>query len=46
MTVIKYLEHFKIKIIRQASTLTFVRLSGTSEHWRRTSRSCRLEIWP
>ena len=37
---IKYLEHFKIKIIRQASTLTFVRLSGTSENWRRTSRSC------
>ena len=25
---------------RQASTLTFVRLSGTSENWRRTSRSC------
>ena len=24
----------------QASTLTFVRLSGTSENWRRTSRSC------
>ena len=24
----------------QASTLTFVRLSGTSEYWRRTSRSC------
>jgi hypothetical protein len=37
---IKYLEHFKIKIIRQASTLTFVRLSGTSENWRWTSRSC------
>jgi hypothetical protein len=27
-------------IIMQASTLTFVRLSGTSENWRRTSRSC------
>jgi hypothetical protein len=26
--------------IYQASTLTFVRLSGTSENWRRTSRSC------
>jgi hypothetical protein len=24
----------------QASALTFVRLSGTSENWRRTSRSC------
>jgi len=24
----------------QASTLTFVQLSGTSENWRRTSRSC------
>jgi hypothetical protein len=24
----------------QASTLTFVRLSGTSENWHRTSRSC------
>jgi hypothetical protein len=26
--------------MKQASTLTFVRLSGTSENWRRTSRSC------
>jgi hypothetical protein len=28
------------KLCLQASTLTFVRLSGTSENWRRTSRSC------
>jgi hypothetical protein len=26
--------------MQQALTLTFVRLSGTSENWRRTSRSC------
>ena len=30
----------KIQLIEQASTLTFVRLSGTIENWRRTSRSC------
>jgi hypothetical protein len=36
--------HYVIKFFsdlqQQASTLTFVRLSGTSENWRRTSRSC------
>ena len=29
----------------QASTLTFVRLSCTSENWRRTSRSCITVFW-
>jgi hypothetical protein len=29
-----------LKIYSQVSTLTFVRLSGTSENWRRTIRSC------
>ena len=30
----------QISLTQQASTLTFVRLSGTIENWRRTSRSC------
>jgi hypothetical protein len=30
----------KLSLAKQASTLTFVRLSSTSENWRRTSRSC------
>jgi hypothetical protein len=29
----------------QASTLTFVRLSCTSENWRRTIRSCITVVW-
>jgi hypothetical protein len=29
----------------QASTLTFVWCSGTSENWRRTSRSCITVVW-
>jgi hypothetical protein len=37
-------QHYVIKFFsdlqQQASTLTFVRLSGTSENWRRRSRSC------
>jgi hypothetical protein len=28
------------RVLKQASTLTFVRLPGTSENWCRTSRSC------
>jgi len=31
-------------VYSQASTLTFVRLSGTSENWRRTSRSCVMVV--
>jgi hypothetical protein len=31
--------------LKQASTLTFVRLSVTSENWRRTSRSCITVVW-